>query len=302
MKRFFIALGVTILFAVGFTAAAGGAGRMYRICSTATTTVIRTVTSTINGPTTTVTQTVTTTTTAPSGNVLYRGDYESGDFSQWWLTQFGGAPSGCGGPCGPAQVGNTSATIVTSPVAQGTYAAKFTAAPCASGCPNDRAEVLASQAATGGYAGQSWYYSWWTYFPTTDTSFWSAGGGWNDITQFGSPQGVADMEYVNVNAADYPAPHLQLDSNTSGEHDLGALQTGHWYHFVVYANWETGVTGEFALWVDGTQKLDLHEPTLDSTGVSQWSQGFYTNATTPSVTVYQDGACRASSYAAASTC
>ena len=304
MKRFLIAFGVTILFAAGFTAAAGGAGRMYRICSTATTTVIRTVTTTITGPTTTVTQTVTTTTTASSGNVLYRGDYETGDFSQWWLTQFGGAPSGCGGPCGPAQVGNTSATIVTSPVAQGTYAAKFTAAPCASGFPNDRAEVMTSQAQAGGYLGQEWWYGWWTYFPSGQ-SFWSGGGDWNAITQFSGGGSVGGIEGIGINANSYPEPgHLQENSAASGRHDLGPLVFDHWYHFIVHAKYEQDGTGVFQVYVDGVLKADLSEPTMQ-TGVTspqiEVSQGYYSDASSDN-TVYQDGFCRADSYAAASTC
>ena len=94
----------------------------------------------------------------------FAGGYETGDFSQWWLHQWSMNPD-------PAQgynihnVGRSTAKIVTSPAAQGRFAAQFQVFPSTGTNPNDRAEIVASQAESGGYPGQSWWYGWWTYFP-----------------------------------------------------------------------------------------------------------------------------------------
>jgi hypothetical protein len=252
---------------------------------------------TTSAPTTTA---ATTTVSTSSGTVAWRGDYETGSFSQWWLDQFGGG-DGCGGVCGSGNVGNTTATIITTNVAQGRYAAEFRVQPCSS-CPNDRAEVLASQAQTGGYVGQDWYYGWWTYFPSGQT-FWSGGGDWNAITQFQGGGSVGGVEGIGINAADYPAPHLQENSRASGRHDLGLLQFDHWYHFVVHAKYEQDSTGVFQVYVDGTLAADLHEPTMvsGSNPEIEISQGYYSNASSDN-TVIQDGLCRATSYDAAAAC
>jgi hypothetical protein len=267
------------------------------------TTTTGTMTTTPTTTTASTTTADTTTATTPAGSVAWRGDYESGDFSQWWLTQFGGASSGCGGPCGPAQVGNTSATIVTAPVAQGTYAAEFRVQPCLSGCPNDRAEIMTSQAQAGGYLGQEWWYGWWTYFPSGQT-FWSGGGDWNAINQFSGGGSVGGVEGIGINAASYPTPHLQENSRVSGRHDLGVLQFNHWTHFVIHARYEQDSTGVFQVYVDGTLLADLREPTMQTgttSPVIEISQGYYTNADSDN-TVIQDGMCRATSYDAAAGC
>lgn len=309
-SRLLLAVAMVGLVAIGFGVAVPlgrSAPRCHMgkgLCFHGATTASTEQTTTPGAPTTTSTTTTTTptTTTVPttSGTVAWRGDYETDSLSQWWLGQFGGASSGCGGPCGPAQVGNTSATPVTSPVAQGHYAAKFTVQPCASGCPNDRAEVLASQAESGGYLGQDWYYGWWTMFPSGQ-SFWNGGGDWNDFTQFQGGGSVGGVEYLNVNQADYPAGHPELQLEAGGRHDLGPLQFDHWYHFIVHAKWEQDSTGVFQVYVDGALKADLHQATMASSGVVEISQGYYSNASSNN-TVIQDGFCRATSYDAAATC
>src|SRR5262249_18452031 len=115
----------------------------------------------------------------PSGRVFWRGNYETGNFSQWWLRQW----SGPGGDNTSAEVGQSAATIVRSPVGQGRYAGKFQALPDTTGTV-DRAEIVATQRESGGYQGQEWYYGWRIYFPSPKQQWWSRGGDWNAITQF----------------------------------------------------------------------------------------------------------------------
>jgi hypothetical protein len=192
---------------------------------------------------------------------------------------------------------------VTSPVAQGKYAAKYTVTNCPSGCPNDRAEVLATQTESGGFAGQEWYYGWHTMFPSSDNGqFWAGGGDWNGITQFQGGGSVGGVEGLGVNAADYPAGHPELQLEDGGRHDLGPLQFDHWYHFVVHALWSQSSNGVFQVYVDGQLLASVPGANLASTGVMEISQGYYTSAATGNVTVYQDGLCRATSYDAAAGC
>ena len=82
-------------------------------------------------------------------------------------------------------------TSASQPVKQGTYSAKFVTT---AGTGTARAELNASQAQTGGYPGQEWYYGWWSYFPSINgqpQQWWSNGGDWDDIVKFLSVEWTA---------------------------------------------------------------------------------------------------------------
>jgi hypothetical protein len=237
------------------------------------------------------------------GRVFWRGNYETGDFSQWWLRQW----SGQGGDSTPAQVGLSAATIVRHPVAQGRYAAKFQDFPDATGA-SDRAEIVASQRESGGYPGQQWYYGWHTYFPGPEQKWWSQGGDWNAITQFQSTDNSGGWIGFGVDATTahgaHP-PYIFMDAPT-GHYTLARLRYDHWYHFVLRVRWSPDPsTGFFQLWVSGAKKTRLtHTATLKPTAAPGMylSQGMYRDRFDFTNTVIQDGMCRASSYAAAARC
>jgi hypothetical protein len=284
--------------------------------TTATTTIATTTpASTTPTPTTTASTTTadtTTTTTTPAGSVAWRGDYETGNFSQWWLTQFAGG-IGCGGTCGPNQIGSGSAAIVTSPVAQGHYAAKFVDSPHTGTdpCNCDRTEVAATQQESGGYPGQEWYYGWYTSFPGPSQQFWPNGDGWNDFVQFFSTGNTAWI-YLGI-AANNGTPKIYTNGPWGHTILANPLQYDHAYHFIVHAIWSTNSSvGLWELWLDGQKLMSLHAATLENATVPEnsnytvpgmvLSQGFYRGASNFTNTVIQDGFCRATSYDAAAGC
>ena len=108
--------------------------------------------------------------TAQSGHAagdLFRGDYETGNFSQWSAIQ--------------ALPGDV--TIASSPVRQGSYSARFQVNPgdnplnCCAG--SERSEVYAS---TGEAAGTESWWAWSTYFPSDFT--YVPNTSWNIFTQW----------------------------------------------------------------------------------------------------------------------
>ena len=234
----------------------------------------------------------------------FYGGYETGDFSQWWQHQWSINPD-------PTQgydihnVGNSTARIVTSPVAQGRYAAKFQVFRTTGTNRNDRAQIVATQPESGGYPGQTWWYGWWTYFPGPSQNWWHRGGDWNDITQFFSTDNVPSQMQIGIDAADYPSPVIYTEGMPfRRKRILTTLRYNHWYHFLVHARWSTASDGYVAMWLDGIKVVprvygatlrNQHSPAssaLTSPGM-HLSQGIYRGAYRSTNTVIFDGFRRA---------
>jgi hypothetical protein len=242
--------------------------------------------------------------TSPCWLGPFCGGYETGDFSQWWLHQWSINAD-------PTQsyniynVGHSTARIVTSPVAQGRYAAKFQVFRTTGTNRNDRAQIVASQAESGGYQGQTWWYGWWTYFPGPSQNWWHRGGDWNDITQFFSTDNVPSQMAIGIDAADYPSPVIYTEGMPfRRKRILTTLRYNHWYHFLVHARWSTGSDGYVEMWLDGMKVVrrthgatlrNQHSPAgSDSTSPGMYlSQGIYRGAYRSTNTVIHDGFRRA---------
>jgi hypothetical protein len=239
------------------------------------------------------------------------GGYETGNFSQWWLHQWSINPD-------PAQnytvrnVGNSTAEIVTSPVAQGRYAARFQVFPSTGTSRSDRSEIVASQAESGGYPGQTWWYGWWTYFPGPSQDWWHRGGDWNNITQFSSTDNVPSQMVIGIDAVRIRSPLIYAAGMPlARKRILAKLRYDHWYHFLVHARWSTGSNGYVEMWLDGrkvvpriygaTLRSQNAPPTSDFTSPGMYlSQGIYRGAYRSTNTVIHDGFRRAGSRRAAS--
>jgi hypothetical protein len=243
---------------------------------------------------------------SPCSRASFCGGYETGDFSQWWLHQWSI-------PRDPSQgytarnVGHSSARIVTRPVAEGRYAAEFRVRPTTGTNRSDRAEAVASQAASGGYPGQTWWYGWWTYFPGPSQNWWRGGGDWNDITQFFSTDNVPSQLYIGIDATDRRRPVIYAQGMPLRQKRIiGRLRYDHWFHFLVHARWSTGSDGFVEMWLDGRRTIrrvrgatlrNQHAPAnpgLTSPGMYV-SQGIYRHAYRSTNTVIHDGFRRASS-------
>jgi chitodextrinase len=241
------------------------------------------------------------------------GDWETGEYSQWWLHQWS-QNRDTSQNYTASNVGNSKLTVQTGTVKQGAYAGMFQVLPTTGTSSSDRAEAVASQQESGGYPGQEWYYGWWSYFPSVNggpQSWWSQGGDWNDITQFQATDDSGGYLHLGVDATSGSA-RIYLDANKA-HYDFGALQYDHWYHFVVHAKWSTDPTvGIFGVTIDGTAVFpDTHLGTLKNTTTAAsgmtapgmyLSQGVYRGAYSSTNTVIHDGFCRAADYATAAAC
>jgi hypothetical protein len=236
----------------------------------------------------------------------FGGGYETGDFSQWWLHEWSINPDATQG-YNIHNVGRSTARIVTRPVAQGRFASAFQVFPTTGTNGNDRAEIVASQAESGGYPGQTWWYGWWTYFPGPSQDWWHRGGDWNDITQFSSTDNVPSQMAIGIDAADYRSPAIYAEGMPfARKRILTGLRYDHWFHFLVHARWSTGSNGYVEMWLDGRKVVprvhgatlrDQHSPaSSDLTSPGMYlSQGIYRGAYRSTNTVIHDGFCRAGS-------
>ncbi|MBE3561638.1 MAG: heparin lyase I family protein [Ktedonobacteraceae bacterium] len=239
-----------------------------------------------------------TTYAASDGQILWTGDWESDNSSQWAGVHTGG------------KWGNSSVDIVTSPVRQGKYAAKFTVNPGGSG-ENERAEVSATQQMTGGYAGQEWYYSWSTYIPSNPNKA-TGWGPWTDITQW------MDMRHncspplqVAIRPGNGSSPYLALvniinnqdsgncSASVNQDYVLGNLLYDQWMDFTVHIKWsEDPQTGFIEAWMNGRKVIPLtHIQTLDpgSSGVYM-EQALYRPHMDGTSVLYHDATHRHSTY------
>src|SRR5579885_745302 len=235
---------------------------------------------------------------ASDGQILWDGDWETGDTSQWSIHAGG-------------SWGNSTVTVVTSPVRYGKYAGKLTLNP---GSGNVRAEITSSQADTGGYPGQAWYYSFSAYFPSNPdaSTGWSD---WNDFTQWMDMRANCSPPigfYIHPDGHLYMSNEITLQQPGNcgygnvpvKDYDLGPIVYDQWIDFTAYFKWSEDPTVGFAqVWRDGQKVVPLtHMQTLDpgSTGVYM-EEAMYRPSPTNQAVVYIDGTRRHTAFAAGST-
>ncbi len=235
---------------------------------------------------------------ASNGQILWRGDFSTGDTSQWAGVHTGG------------KWGNSAIDIVRAPGRPSIYAARFTVKAAASG--NVRAELTSTQQQTGGYSGQEWYYSWSTYipaYPNRQTGW----GDWNDIMQWMdlrhncSPPLQVDVEPAQDNKPVRLVFSNEINAQVSGncsnsvskDYDLVPLFYDHWFDFTVHVKWsEDARIGFSEVWVNGCHVLPLtHMQTLDpGSGGVYMEQELYRPATNGTNILYHAGTRRHTAY------
>jgi Polysaccharide lyase len=216
------------------------------------------------------------------GRVAWAGDFDTGSFSQW---------------SNELQVkASDRATIVTSPVRGGRYAARFEVEPgdsdVAGSGTGERSEVWLGVEQTGGLEGLE---SWWTWSVLFPSDFTSPGGDWNYFTQFHHTGtiGQSNIAFVVsngsslrliVNSVSPTRPHQRLFS-------LGRLVRGVWTDFVFHVKWSADPHEGFVeVWVDGANVVPLmHLATLYAGQEVYVKQGYYRAAFDQASVVYIDG-------------
>ena len=206
----------------------------------------------------------------PEGSLLFTGDWETGDTSQWEAVQ-----------CIESRI-----SAVASPVAQGAYAGKFEIRD-AEKLPGGDARAEVAWGVQLAAEGAEWVYDWHSMF---DESFPTIPGKWQVITQFKS------------NDANTPPLKFEVDGDTlklmgGPQVEWAVLHSftfprGVWMHFRVRAKWsENPAVGWVSLWVDDVLEVDQYAMAnlYEDTG-NYFKMGLYRDDTiTQTGIVYHDG-------------
>jgi hypothetical protein len=222
------------------------------------------------------------------------GDFETGNISQW--------PTKCPSPSG--------IQVVTSPVRQGTYSAKFTLNSgdkdsCSWG--GERSELATNKLSQK--EGDEYYYAWSTYFP----SDWKPVSSWGVFTQWHTKY---DLNPAISLIMEQPTTGIQLalctgiqDGYASNCNPAGrsfhtvvsSIQTGKWNDFIVHIKWSSTNTGLVEVWYRTEDQTTFSKPvslinipTLQTKNgeagyITYIQQGLYRSATGYTQTIYHDG-------------
>ena len=202
-----------------------------------------------------------------SAEVVWRGDYESGDLSQWSRAQ---------------SVAADRLQIVGEPVAQGNFAMRASVNQGdnpigASGNRNELAYMSLEP------SGSERYYRWQTLFPGDYPS----ADRWQLFTQFhhSGPNGSPPVQF-------YVRGEQIILAVNNVEVWAMPLQRGRWIDFIFHAKWSSDPAVGFAeLSVDGQLVLPkLMTATQFPGEVNYLKQGLYRDASiAPSASVFHDG-------------
>jgi hypothetical protein len=205
----------------------------------------------------------------PTGPVLWQGDFETGDVSQWEMIQ---------------RVASDRITITQDPKRQGNYAARFEVRPGDNiGDTAPRAELAAF---LGEQEGEERYYRWFTYFdPNFPTEYEDE---FVTITQWRAVDESSDWGAFMVWGD-------EIALRRDGTRWSTELTKGVWHEFVYHVKWSPDPdVGFIELWYDGELVLPkFHIETMSGTpgnGVENYvKQGLYKADEIPTGVVYHDG-------------
>ena len=207
--------------------------------------------------------------TGDHGRVVWRGDFETGDLSQWDLVQ---------------EVDEDRIQVVDDPIRQGGHAARFVVTPDDSiGDSSPRAELGAR---IGDREGRERYYRWFTYF---DPEF--PTGHRNGFVTFTQWRAVDESD----DWTSFMAWGNRLELRRGGTRWSTRLVKGVWHEFIYHVKWSPDpAVGFIELWYDGELVLPrLHLRTMSGSpgeGVPNYvKQGLYKDERVPTGVVYHDG-------------
>jgi len=222
----------------------------------------------------------------PSSGLLFSGDFETGDLSQWEGAQ----------RADPGRV-----TVVTRPVDQGRFSGRFEVRKgdsVAKGSGNgNRAEVLARRQDGDGVwpdrEGTERYYGWSTYFPRNYPVVRKA---WQTFVQWknkGSGSSPIAMGIYNGRMH----LHAKVRGGPAGKLWKAPLVRGRWQRFVMHVKWSPDPrVGFVELWHNGRRVLPRrYRPTMyrerDGQVLPNYlKQGLYrSSGIVPPQIVYHDG-------------
>jgi len=227
-------------------------------------------------------------TSVPGGEVLWSGDFETGGLSQWqWVL---------------AESADRLRTV-TSPVRQGSYAARFTTRD--SDHPDSANPRAQLNSAPMHREGDERYIGWSTYFPSDFPSIPS--GAWFVFFQFhGEPYSGSPRLGFGVS----PDGRIELRRDDVYNYDRvwsQPQQRGRWTDFTVRVKWSKDPSVGFVeLWVDGARqtfsngqtRLAMATTQSDQTGVEHIATNYRKRGAIPGeVTLLHDAVKVGTSYA-----
>jgi hypothetical protein len=225
-----------------------------------------------------------------SASIGWRGDYESGSFSQWNY--------------GVQEKVSGRAQVVTSPLRQGGYAGSYTVQPgdndVAGSGTWERCEALIDQATSDGVEGHEDWYAWSMLTPPAGqpldvyqaTQFHPTGSG-------GSGQTGFSIDTSGLSLHVFGEPGSGSNGTKWFDQRIASYQAGHWYDIVFHVLWSKDPSrGFFEAFVDGKQVVPLtHAATLFAVDDGVYmKQGIYTAPQSYPMTLVYDGTRRGSSY------
>ena len=215
-----------------------------------------------------------------SGEILWRGDFETGDLSQW------------SGALNPVLGARRNITVVESPVFQGRHAAKIAIHPDDI-FPNghNRVELHYDARRTG--EGQEAFFSLRFLLPEhaklhEDIAYWETQG----------PSYQQSMALYIDPSDEGTRLGFRTNLPTPREHWSGALSVGQWHQIVMHVVWSRSLEqGRVSLWFDGHQVVQGAPAQTKPNGAGLFVQaGLHRDASQPfNESIYLDDAIEATS-------
>jgi hypothetical protein len=200
--------------------------------------------------------------TARAEGLAWTGNFETGDFSQWTN------PYGTAYHALPGRV-----TVVSDPVDEGNYAARFELHAGEKLNQNWSGELAQILTWTDEGAGQEWWWSFDVMFDPTwpTTQGWCVFAEWHQTGAAGIPQGPAPINFeckgdqfrLIVRGGDEPNWVQNIIP-------IPGFERGVWHHFVFHVKWSPDPDGFVEVWRNG----DLVIP-LTNMRTSYRNQGLY---------------------------
>lgn len=222
-----------------------------------------------------------------AARVLWTGNYESGDFSQWeGILREDESPG--------------TAEIVGKPVAQGRYAARFVMGPQTSFNGSRIEAHQGSVATSGGVYGSETWYRWAEFVPSSAT--FARHASFNHLVQwlpalscFGSALSVNGLAnpvrlLFNVRGGDIVRYGGSCDFRYERTFDLGPLPRDRWLRFRLHIKWHADPNVGFVeLWMNGGRKIKLTNVATSPPDVDHYvRQGIYRFRCTCRTVAYGD--------------
>jgi MYXO-CTERM domain-containing protein len=212
---------------------------------------------------------------AASADILWRGDFETGDLTQWGSTL-------------NLKTGQrTNITVVGTPVSQGKSAAQLVVHPDDL-WPNghNRVELHEDGKRTG--EGQTTYFSWYFQLPADitvheDIGYWETNG----------PNYQQTMAFYVDPKNGATQIGFRTNMPTSKQHWTAPLSVGRWHQLAMEIFWtQTAANGKVTVWLDGALVVDHVTAQTKPNAADVFIQvGYHRDSTNPSVdTIFIDDA------------